>query len=83
MTLSASATSAPRCALHVHMHFTPLGAALSVSRGGRSWRALLTLVWHSHLAARAQVGPGFNRDYWARFEKFVKDAAKVRRSLMM
>jgi DNA/RNA endonuclease G (NUC1) len=23
------------------------------------------------------VGPGFNRDYWARFEKFVKDAAKV------
>eukprot|EP00775_Hariotina_reticulata_P011483 gene11483-11627_t len=24
-----------------------------------------------------QVGPGFNRDYWARFEKFVKDVAKV------
>jgi hypothetical protein len=24
-----------------------------------------------------QVGPGFNRDYWARFEKFVKDAVKV------
>lgn len=24
-----------------------------------------------------QVGPGFNRDYWARFEKLVKDAAKV------
>lgn len=23
-----------------------------------------------------QVGEGFNRDYWARFEKFVKDAAK-------
>lgn len=23
-----------------------------------------------------QVGDGFNRDYWARFEKFVKDAAK-------
>eukprot|EP00879_Flechtneria_rotunda_P013643 GHRR01014251.1.p1 GENE.GHRR01014251.1~~GHRR01014251.1.p1 ORF type:complete len:441 (+),score=151.04 GHRR01014251.1:1605-2927(+) len=24
-----------------------------------------------------QVGAGFNRDYWARFEKFVKDTAKV------
>jgi endonuclease G len=24
-----------------------------------------------------QVGEGFNRDYWARFEKFVKDAAKT------
>lgn len=23
-----------------------------------------------------QVGAGFNRDYWARFEKFVKDTAK-------
>jgi hypothetical protein len=24
----------------------------------------------------AQVGDGFNRDYWARFEKFVKDIVK-------
>jgi endonuclease G len=24
-----------------------------------------------------QVGAGFNRDYWARFEKFVKDVAKT------
>jgi hypothetical protein len=24
-----------------------------------------------------QVGKGFNRDYWARFEKFVKDLIKV------
>jgi DNA/RNA endonuclease G (NUC1) len=23
-----------------------------------------------------QVGSGFNRDYWARFEKFVKDLVK-------
>jgi endonuclease G len=23
-----------------------------------------------------QVGGGFNRDYWARFEKFVKDVVK-------
>lgn len=26
---------------------------------------------------RLQVGPGFNRDYWARFEKFIKDTAKA------
>lgn len=25
-----------------------------------------------------QVGVGFNRDYWARFEKMVKDVAKRR-----
>lgn len=24
-----------------------------------------------------QVGAGFNRDYWARFEKFVKDTVKI------
>jgi endonuclease G len=24
-----------------------------------------------------QVGPGFNRDYWARFEKFIKETAKA------
>lgn len=24
-----------------------------------------------------QVGPGFNRDYWARFEKFVRDLSKT------
>ena len=25
-----------------------------------------------------QVGNGFNRDYWARFEKFVRDLTKVK-----
>lgn len=29
------------------------------------------------LPAALQVGPGFNRDYWARFEKFIKDTAKA------
>lgn len=24
-----------------------------------------------------QVGEGFNRDYWARFERFVQDTAKT------
>lgn len=35
--------------------------------GGACWRC-------SNISP--QVGSGFNRDYWARFEKFVKDVAK-------
>ena len=32
--------------------------------------------FYHRAVAHAQVGPGFNRDYWARFEKFVKDVVK-------
>ena len=34
-----------------------------------------TQPWYADSLA-LQVGPGFNRDYWARFEKFTKDVVK-------
>lgn len=34
-------------------------------------------VLHFPAPSSVQVGPGFNRDYWARFEKFIKETAKA------
>jgi hypothetical protein len=80
------------CAHHLHvLWLQPLRSQLrraSPSSPGRSpgqehpcdgrsppLRACPTPVPRSNMSP--QVGKGFNRDYWARFEKFVKDLIKV------
>ena len=41
---------------------------------GRRWK--WRLAPHAHPPRAIQVGEGFNRDYWARFERFVQDTTK-------